>query len=98
MPKVYIIQDAPGKNLEPAKDHGSVVVMLTGKETADEALERLEHYLKDFQFEDYLLLVGNPVNIALASILVWELSTLRTINLLVWDREYYKYNIVRITP
>jgi hypothetical protein len=97
MSNVYIIQDSPGKNFDPAREYGELIVMLTGHETPSEVITKLEHYLQNFQSDDYLLLVGNPATIARAAIITWDLSMLETVKLLVWDREHYKYNVERIS-
>ena len=47
--KVYVIQDSPGKNLEPAKEFGEITVMLTGRETSfTESREKLNGFLNNF--------------------------------------------------
>src|SRR5690242_11079797 len=96
---VYVIQDSPGKNLEPAKEYGQITIMLSGDEHAGEANLKLTKHLENFRpSHDYLLLIGNPVFIAIASMILatvaheWRLS----INVLVWDKVHYRYNVEAI--
>ena len=89
--KVYVIQDSPGKNLEPAKEFGEITVMLTGRETSfTESREKLNGFLNNFTEHDFLLIIGSPVNIVQATAIL--ASWYETFNVLVWDREHYKYN------
>jgi len=92
---VYVVMDSPGKNLLPAREYGNLHVMLTGKENNQQAIVKLEHALRDIRPDDYLLLIGNPVFIALASHIAFTLCDGR-VNLLVWDRESYSYNCEKI--
>ena len=94
--RVFIIQDSAGKNFEPAKEFGELTIILTGRETVIEAINRLEHYLESFTGDDYLLLVGSPLFIGIASALAWNLCLSGHIQFLVWDREHYKYNVEKV--
>jgi hypothetical protein len=97
MNKVYIIQNSMGKNFEPAKEFGALTIMLRGNETPAEALKILNHHLQDFTATDFLLLVGSPVFIVMATIVAWQqLSPDQPLAVLVWDKQHYKYNCERI--
>ena len=95
MSKVYVIQDSPGKNLEPAKEYGEMIVMLTGNESISDARQKLRKYLGDFTTRDHLLLIGNPKHIAMASIIASFAED--TISFLIWDREHYRYDVETIS-
>lgn len=91
MNTVHVIQDVPGKNILPAKDFGELRVILTGKETREEAICTItQHLLKTWEHGDYLLLIGNPIYIGVAFHVVAAMK--REIPVLVWDRHQYKYN------
>ena len=90
MNKVFVIQDSPGKNLTPARDFGEIFVMLRGKESSEEAFERLSRLMVNMLPADYLLLIGNPVYIAIASHIAFAVCEGK-VNLLLWDREKQLY-------
>lgn len=99
MNKVFVIQDSPGKNLGPAKEYGDLTIMLHGDENSISASSKLLHHLEDFNpAMDFLLLIGNPVFIAIASMILTSVAheTRQRIKVLVWDREHYKYNVESI--
>lgn len=91
---VYVVQDSPGKNLEPAKRHGRLHVMLKGREPIDVAHEKMAKILRDIRLDDSLLLIGNPIFIGLA--IHEALMMQEQVNVLVWDGESYEYNQVTI--
>lgn len=94
MSKVYVIQNTPGKNFEPAKEFGELTIILHGSETPNDAKLKLERALRNFESGDKILLVGNPLFIAMAGIIVYDISSSYEINFLCWDKEHYKYNLV----
>lgn len=89
---VWIVQDPCGKDITPARSYGELRVMLTGKESTFQAIHKLEAFLKDIQPQDYLLQIGLPINVGLATHFAL-LFTGGSINLLVWDRVRYTYNV-----
>lgn len=83
-------------NLEPAKEYGELRYLLSPTAAPfrpDSVLEDLEEGLKDFTDEDFLLLVGNPVLIGLASALAAIKSG--TVNFLQWSGKDQKYLCIR---
>jgi len=94
MKTVFIIEDVKGKNFLPAKEFGDLRVILTGKEDVDQAMDKIRHTLVNMTADDYLLLVGSPIHIALASHYV--LKAFGRANFLVWCRDYYRYNCEEI--
>lgn len=98
MSKVFVIMDVPGKNLLPAKEYGDLRVILHGKENNVTAYSKLDQVLSvEFSEKDFLLLIGNPIFIAMASSILTEYHPIGKIQFLVWDRQQYKYNVERIT-
>jgi hypothetical protein len=93
---VYIVQDSPGKNLLPAKEYGELFILLNGNESTPQAIDKLRTKLSAFSSKDSLLLIGNPMFIGLAMLYAHEKSP--TINVLLWDREHYRYNKESIKP
>ncbi len=89
MNRVFVISAPHGKNLEPAKEFGPLTVMLDGHETAIMAQDRLVDHLAKFDKDDFLLLIGNPLHIAAAIMLLSK--TMPYIHLLLWDRESQTY-------
>jgi hypothetical protein len=87
---VYIVEDSPGKNFLPAKEFGLLRVMLTGREEINVAQDKLRLVMTNMVEDDFLLLVGSPVHIAMASFRV--LNRFGKANFLVWNREEYKYD------
>lgn len=75
-PRVFIVQETPkiraaSPDLLDALNYGELVVLLgvgEGEETTGVyVVNRMNAMLKDFDDDDYLLLLGNPVSIAIAS-------------------------------
>jgi hypothetical protein len=96
--KVYVVMDPRGKNLLPAKEFGELQIMLTGRESNKDAWGKLMHDLGDMQSEDYLLLIGNPVFIGMATHLAISYfmdRDLGQVNFLVWNPKKYEYRIER---
>ncbi|TAK94337.1 hypothetical protein EPO05_06480 [Patescibacteria group bacterium] len=94
MRTVFVIQDVNGKNLLPAGEHGKLRVILSGREDPETAMSKLQDAMEGFTSIDFLLLIGSPINIALAAHIA--LRKLGSVNFLVWDRTNYRYNIERI--
>lgn len=97
MSNVYIIQRSPGKNFDPAKEFGKLTIILDGTETPSAAYQKLLSTLKEFKQEDYLLLVGSPLNIAISAIVADSFNPAFELQFLVWDKEHYKYNCQKVT-
>jgi hypothetical protein len=94
MRTVFVIQDS-GKNLLPAREFGKLQVMLTGKETTEHATLKIEEHLAFMRPDDYLLLIGNPLFIAIASAKAFDQCD-GSVNFLLWEREEYRYRIERV--
>lgn len=90
MRTVFVIQHVEGKNLAPARDYGEIQIILSGKESARVATEKLTEVFKRMRPDDYVLLIGHPLNIAIAGHIVFTKHAV--VNFLVWDRDHYRYN------
>jgi hypothetical protein len=69
MGKVYVIQENSKFNIISAKRYGELVpVFEEGKQimlSPAPAIKKLNYILKDFNDDDYLLLIGDPAMIVL---------------------------------
>ena len=101
---VYIVQEAPGKNLVPAQKYGELELLLPARtnlmlSTGPEVL-KLKRKLSDFNDEDYLLLVGDPAAIGLCCAIAASVNG--RFSVLKWDRQemaYYPVTFdIRRTP
>jgi len=95
MSKVYVIQDDPNKNILPAQRFGEIVTLLpVGKNimfSPGPVVSELTRKLARFCSEDYLLCIGDPAAIAIATAVASRWSNGR-VSLLKWDRmekDYY---------
>lgn len=106
MPTVYVVQNVPGRNILPAARFGDLYILLDGDESPEEACKSLSRQLVKFQPEDFLLLIGSPVNIGMAvyyaklainkMVLEREYQNPSRAQLLVWDKKHYSYLVVKV--
>jgi hypothetical protein len=83
-------------DLSPAKEYGELKYLLSPTAAPfrpESVLEDLYKGLEDFTDEDYLLLVGNPVLIGLASSVAAMKSG--TVNFLQWSGKDQRYLSIR---
>jgi hypothetical protein len=98
MPKVYVTQATP-HDLAVATRYGDLVVLL--KQAKDQTFapqpvfRMLKRELKDFTDEDYLLLVGDPIAIALAVNAASQAND-GHVKLLKWSKRHECYYPVEI--
>jgi hypothetical protein len=89
----------PRVDLRPAEKYGKLCYLIDwcNLDEADPAalLHELRTGLKDYNDNDYLLMVGNPTLMALAALVASEQNDGR-IRLLYWRREQRRYTIVNI--
>lgn len=98
---VYAIQESKGKNILPAEKFGKIVVMLDQKATGTyivppETYTTLRKILRHFNDEDYLLLIGDPILIGIATAIALK-ENFGTANVLRWDKQEKKYVALTIT-
>jgi|TARA_R100000655_G_scaffold26313_2_gene54195 hypothetical protein len=91
---VYIIQEMRGRDITDATQFGDVEILLTSdKQTTfstQPTIRKMGRKLEKFTDNDYLLLAGDPVAIALASAIASRHNNGR-FKLLKWDRQQEKY-------
>jgi hypothetical protein len=90
---VYVTQEAPGRNLTPARQYGELSVMLPpGNLVLSPAptIKRLRKSLSTFSIQDYLLLMGDPIGMSLAFAIAAE-KTNGIVKVLKWDRQHETY-------
>jgi len=93
MAKVYVVQETLGKNLLSASEYGELEVLLPqGQITLSPgpSIFRLRKKLTDFNDDDYLLLIGDPIAIALAAMVAASINQGK-VNFLKWDKQERKY-------
>tara|TARA_R100000808_G_C2074539_1_gene100743 strand:+ start:107 stop:427 length:321 start_codon:yes stop_codon:yes gene_type:complete len=90
---VFVVQEVHNKNLLPAKKFGSLKLMLPPGNivlSAVPTVRRLRKALKDYTIKDYILLIGDPIAIALAGSIASEMNAGK-VNYLKWDRQSLDY-------
>jgi hypothetical protein len=90
---VYVVQEVMGKNLLPAAEYGELAVLLPeGQITLSPgpSVFRLRKKLHDYCDNDYLLLIGDPIAIALAAMVAASINQGK-VNFLKWDKQERKY-------
>ena len=99
MAKVYIVQENPNVNVIGAGRFGDLIPLLPpGRQitlSSSPVVKLLKNKLKNFNDKDFLLAMGDPVAIAVASMVASDINNGK-VNMLKWDREnqcYYNVNI-----
>jgi len=90
---VFVVQEDTNKNLSPALHYGEVKILLPPGQVVfspGPSIARLRKALKNFSDDDYLLCVGDPVAIAMASMVAAE-NNVGKVKFLKWDRQEKKY-------
>ena len=96
---VYVVQDQPAKNLLPAQDYGKLKFMLpviTSQLNVQDSVEKIRSELADFQHDDYLLPIGDPVLIG-AAVAIAGKKTGGSVRCLKWDKQERRYYEVSVT-
>ena len=93
MAKVYAIQEASGKNLLAATNYGELEFLLPPTTnlmfSTEAAVTKLRAGLEDFGEDDYLILVGDPISIGIAT--HYAAKSSGVVKFLKWDNREYKY-------
>tara|TARA_R100000750_G_C2343105_1_gene95057 strand:- start:1009 stop:1338 length:330 start_codon:yes stop_codon:yes gene_type:complete len=99
MAKVYIVQENPNVNVIGAGRFGDLIPLLPpGRQitlSSAPVKNLLKIKLKDFNDKDFLLAMGDPVAIAIASMVASDINNGK-VNMLKWDRENQCYYNVPI--
>ena len=95
---VYVLQEM-GRNTRSAEKFGDLKVGLPDNRqivlSSGPLTFKLKHELKDFNDNDYLLLMGDPAIIAVAGAVVSDVNGGR-FKVLKWDRDEKKYYDIEI--
>lgn len=96
-PRVYVVQEVPGRNLTSALEFGNLVPILgpnTNIQLSTQSyIEDIYDALIDFRPNvDYLLLIGDPLAIAIAFHAAARVD--ERVTVLKWDRETKRYYAV----
>ena len=95
---VYVLQEM-GRNIRSAEKFGDLKVVLPDNKqivlSSGPLTFKLKHTLKDFNDDDYLLLMGDPAIIAVAGAVVSDVNGGK-FKVLKWDRDEKKYYDIEI--
>ena len=95
---VYVLQEM-GRNVRSAEKFGDLKVVLPDNRqivlSSGPLTFKLQQELKDFNDEDYLLLMGDPAIIAVAGAVVSDVNGGR-FKVLKWDRDEKRYYDIEI--
>ena len=95
---VYVLQEM-GRNVRSAEKFGDLKVVLPDNRqivlSSGPLTFKLKHALKDFNDNDYLLLMGDPAIIALAGAVASDVNGGR-FKVLKWDRDEKRYYDIEI--
>ena len=95
---VYVLQET-GKNFRSAEKFGNLNVLLPDNRniilSARPVTHKLRKELKDFNDNDYLLLIGDPAIIAVAGAIASEMNRGK-FKVLRWDRNESRYYDIEI--
>ena len=95
---VYVLQEM-GRNLRSAEKFGDLKICLPDNRqmilSSGPLTFKLKQELKDFNDDDYLLLIGDPAIIAVAGAIASENNNGR-FKVLKWDRNEMKYYDIEI--
>ena len=95
---VYVLQEM-GRNIRSAEKFGDLKVVLPDNRqivlSSGPLTFKLKHALKDFNDDDYLLLMGDPAIIALAGAVASDVNGGK-FKVLKWDRDEKKYYDIEI--
>ena len=97
MATVYVVQDIQGKNILPAREYGELDVLLPAGQitlSPGPTIFKLRKKLTNFSDEDYLLLIGDPIAIGLASMVAASFNNGR-VSFLKWDKQERQYFSVK---
>jgi len=91
--KVYVVQEVPGRDLVPAMEFGTLEMLLPHGDTVISiapTVARLHRKLRQFNSNDYLLLIGDPVAIGLATAVASDMNA-GNVRFLKWDKRHGRY-------
>ncbi len=90
---VYVVQDSPKFNLLPAAEYGNLQVLLPSGQVmmaTAPTIGALRRQLREFSDDDYLLAIGDPIAIGLATAIAAGFNSGK-VKMLKWDRQEHRY-------
>jgi len=91
---VYVVQEMPNRDILSAEQYGELVPVLPpGYQlilSPGPTVAKIKRVLKDFNDDDYLLLMGDPSLIGVACSVAAK-NNINKYKVLKWDRERRKY-------
>jgi hypothetical protein len=98
-PTVFLVQENPYINVLGAADYGDIVVLFeSGQQimfSPQPAIRKLKRKLKDFDDNDYLLMMGDPAAMGISCCIAAEMNRGK-FNILKWDKKQQRYYPVSI--
>ena len=98
-PTVFLVQENPYISVLSAADYGEIVVLFeSGQQimfSPQPAIRKLKRKLKDFNDDDYLLMMGDPAAMGIACCVAAEMNRGK-FNILKWDKKAQRYYPVAI--
>lgn len=99
MPRVFVVQEVPGRNITHAFDFGKVEVLLSPGVhvvlSPGPIARTMRSKLSTFNDDDFIVPIGDPAAIAMAASIASYYNEGRY-KLLKWDRETERYYPVAI--
>ena len=96
---VYVVQEVKGRNVLSAEKFGTLELLLPEGShlvlRAGPTVRRLTYKLRNFNDDDYLLLIGDPSAIGIACAIA-ATNNRGQFKCLKWDKREYKYYPVEI--
>ena len=98
-PTVFLVQENPYINVLGAADYGDIVVLFeSGRQimfSPQPAIRALKRKLRDFDDNDYLLMMGDPAAMGICCCIAAEMNRGK-FNILKWDKKQQRYYPVSI--
>ena len=95
---VYVVQEPKGINIISATKYGDIEIVLPATEhitfETEGVVEKIKNKLKNITEDDYLLLLGDPAAIGIAT--YFALKTNKRCQFLKWDRQEKMYYVVEV--
>ena len=96
---VYVVQEPKGINIVSATKYGDIEIILPATEhmtfNTEGVVEKIKSKLKNFNEQDYLLLLGDHAAIGVAT--YFALEKQKSVQFLKWDRQEKMYYVVEVT-
>lgn len=92
-PKVFVVQEVPNRNIHPARSYGDLQVLLPHQDIiidTETPIATLNRKLEGFSDRDFILLIGDPVAIALSAMVASSKNEGR-VSFLKWDKKESQY-------